>query len=1558
MSQIYLRCLFLSFCCVAWTGVWAQEVLITQGGTVNNCSGSFFDGGGQLSNHAAPGTREVITICSTGGDADLTHVQLAFSVIDIQGTLTFLNGPNESADTLRQLGRSNNGDRISISATAANASGCLTVIFESDGTKPGWEAEIRCIAACQPIIAELASSSPAPFPAMNGYIDLCVGDPLTLTGRGVYPENNTKYPQSDARSTFTWNFQDGTTASGQSVTHQFTEPGGYLIELDITDEKGCRNTNSLSQRVRVAGPPTVTADVASMPILCPGDALQLGLNGQATNDINFSVQATTMEFNARQPTSDSVAIPGNSDELTQSFLRLGDFAPGQRLSSADNIVEICVTLEHSFIGDLSLWVECPDGQRVNFLRVDPTGNGATNQRFGFPDRNPGGPGEPLTYCFSTAGTQTVAEVAQGLPSNPGAPPTMPPNIKYLPIEGNFDNFIGCALNGDWSLNVIDYFAEDDGTVFSWSIQFGDNLVPPRESYTIPVVSSFFANTGIYTNYAAEQVTYEANRPGYANQRIVSVDSVGCEHDTLIPVQVRSPYSPLCFACPPPAFLPEVDTVVCADASFTPDLFPTIFGQDERMRWEAFTDEAIQFRDHSAGSPYASVLTVTDHAPANINDPTADVPAVCLDYTGTGTLSGLEVALLSPAGRRMVLVPRGSLSGTTLTRCFTPDGSPAWEALRGTRFNGAWTLQLSDPNESSTGRLQSWSLDLVRRPTVSYSWTPTSADFSCTDCPNPTITPTADGRYTLNVRTGDGCFSRASINLTVNDFASTFAADVNDGCANQNNGSITLVPTGSVTGFSYLWSNGATTQSISGLAAGDYQLTITSSNGCFKEFAYRISPGAPLTVQPGEIKNVSCFDAADGSIRVSVSGGTPPFAYTWSDTAIGTDRTASGLSPAIYTLVVTDAAGCSSVFSQLITEPDSLEIRLTATPSSCRDGDDGTLSVLVEGGTPNYTYRWSNGASTASVDGVPAGVYTVTVTDTNGCEQVDSTVVDEPAAALSITLLELIAGCDGTSTTRATVVATGGGGGYTYLWSDLETGPSAIFLPDGEQSVSVTDANGCTAVLPVSVTSKPPVLPQIRLASDRACAPSTDQALEVEEVFSTYQWSTGATTPTLVGLKDGTTYRVTVTDTDGCAGSSSFVYRAPPSTTFDLAVTPVVCFGTPTGGLSVANVRGPGPGPYTFSWDAAADFTDGPTLVDRAAGNYVLSITDANDCTLDTMLTIPTPRPLGVSADTTLISCFAADDGAVSAIVSGGIAPYNYTWSTGATTPMLTDLGEGVYSLTVTDANDCLATVSAVLGSPVQIKVDATTIAGTCGGEASGRIDIISTGGREPYEYSINNSNFTNTPRKVGYTNGTYIIRVQDAAGCYGRDTVEVDNTPAFRIDVGPDIDLTFGDSVTLSAELTEPTGEIDYFWSGSYAGTLSCGECTNPVATPPYAIDYTLVAIDEAGCEATDRLTVRVQKIREVAVPTGFTPDDDGHNDRLLVHGRPGARVLEFLVFDRWGGLQFQDRDFEVNDPSRGWDGTGANTQAIDGGVYMYKLIVEYEDGSRETLSGQTTLIR
>jgi gliding motility-associated-like protein len=231
------------------------------------------------------------------------------------------------------------------------------------------------------------------------------------------------------------------------------------------------------------------------------------------------------------------------------------------------------------------------------------------------------------------------------------------------------------------------------------------------------------------------------------------------------------------------------------------------------------------------------------------------------------------------------------------------------------------------------------------------------------------------------------------------------------------------------------------------------------------------------------------------------------------------------------------------------------------------------------------------------------------------------------------------------------------------------------------------------------------------------------------------------------------------------------------------------------------------------------------------------------------------------------------------------------------------------------------------------------------------------GGIPPYQYSLDNETFNGTGTFLGIFAGTYPVYVRDAGGCAYELQVTVTEPDPISVDLGPDLDLTFGDSLQLEALISNAAGTVSYNWRGGYEGTLSCDSCAMPTVSPEFTIDYFLTVIDENGCVAEDRVRVNVRKDRVVAVPTAFTPNGDGNNDRLLVHGLPSTQVDVFRVFDRWGQLLFEDVDFPVNAADRGWDGFFRG-QPMQSGVYLWQAVILFPDGSEEVYSGQTTLIR
>jgi gliding motility-associated-like protein len=278
--------------------------------------------------------------------------------------------------------------------------------------------------------------------------------------------------------------------------------------------------------------------------------------------------------------------------------------------------------------------------------------------------------------------------------------------------------------------------------------------------------------------------------------------------------------------------------------------------------------------------------------------------------------------------------------------------------------------------------------------------------------------------------------------------------------------------------------------------------------------------------------------------------------------------------------------------------------------------------------------------------------------------------------------------------------------------------------------------------------------------------------------------------------------------------------------------------------------------------------------------------------------------------------------------------------------------------TVTDAQGCVKTIAAEITQPEPLLADVVVEDVACHGGRNGRISINMLGGTPGYQFSIDNRNFNGANIMAGMRAGYYVIYVKDAKGCTLLTEATIKEPEPFSVDAGQSsYTISLGDTLLLTAMAFNAQGSVEFVWSAQYGNTLSCTECDTTAARPTNQITYELYGVDAKGCEATDLVTVFVEKERIALVPTGFTPNQDGQNDRLLVHGRQGTKVRFFRVFDRWGQLIYQGNDFQVNDQASGWDGFFKGSPAQTG-VYIWHLEVEYPDGLVESYKGQTTLIR
>ncbi len=1571
----------------------AQDHLIS-GGDFSDCEGFFLDSGG-LDNGYGSNENYTITICPDGTTG--THVQLIFSRVDVvEGdSLCFFDGRDVTAPRLACVEDFRN-QGVVIQATAANNSGCLTVVFKSDGAGEGsgWSADVNCIQACQTIQSELVSTTPAASPADTGWIDICPGDRVSLSARGLYPQNGTLYNHSDLNSEFLWNFGDGSTAVGPNVTHEYRQSGGYIVQLTITDVRGCRSTNFINQRVRVSPKPTFAVGDNIPNEICSGDTIALNaIVNQINPAYSLSVTPNEATFQAGAVRSDSLALPDGGGSFYETSVSFQNFSPGQVVTNASDLSDICVNIEHTWLRDLEIELRCPNGQSIILHNFGGRSGSEVflGEPVDFDVTNPT-PGRGGDYCWTSDGTQTWLEYA-----NQYAPRTLPSGT-YKPYE-SFDGLIGCPLNGEWTIRVQDLWAIDNGYIFSWGINFDPNLFPQLERFTPQIVDFSWQNNP--TIFSLTQTDLDASplNAGQANYIFNITDDFGCAFDTSLNVTVLPPTHPNCRDCNE-NLRPVQDTVICENEDVAFNVAAGPVSEETVVAFESFPQYSFGFSNHPPGNPYEAVIKINSIFPNSITNVTQQIQSVCIDLE-TDFLGDIRIYLVSPSGKVLELTTGNGGSGDFYTNtCFSPTATTSittgaspftgtfrpegnWNVLNGSVVNGDWKLQVSDAlGNVELGILKSWSITFNSTNTVQYTWTPATG-LSCSNCPNPIARPTQTTTYIVQANDDYNCTASDTATITVirDAPAPTVTCGINaDSTAlvfdwtsvlGANSYEVNVIRNGvesgwqgPVNGLQYSADsliNNDTVQLNVRLYTGGQPLNCNIEIGS-ATCAFLI---CELDVDSITTTPVDCFGNNTGTASIFVSGGTGNYSYLWTDTLRQIEQTAIFLEAGTYRVTVRDENNCIAVRDIEVRQPEAIAINTAVTDALCVGDANGKIVANITGGVGPYKYDWSNNQTSKDAVNLTAGQYTLNVTDGNGCQSKVTATVNEPDAPVSLTLTQTFQGCFGTRSNEVTATPAGGiGSGYTYRWNNGQTTAVVGNLDSVIYTVTVADANGCEASESIKLQDLAPITVNM-IQSLPTCNGYTDGALGVNIVTGgagqnendyTFRWSNGQTGNAIKNLAGGVTYTVTVTDIQGCTSISARLLEEPPKISFEIKVTEPLCFGDDNGTATITDLKGQG-NTFTFRWDQNAKNQITQTATNLVAGNYTVTITDAKGCTNTGVAAVRQPSKIETLFDVVDNKCFGEDKGSVVANVKGGTPGYTYTWNNGVTVAKLSDLPAGNYTLTITDANNCIHTTQAVVNQPNQLTAEFKVTDPTCFGDRDGNIKVTPLGGTAPYQYSLDNKNFTSTSTFIALKANDYKIYVKDANGCTFLDRVAVNEPPKFLVDAGDDsYVILLGDSLQLTANSINGQGFVSYVWSAPYGNTLSCTECETTTASPQDMIIYELYGIDEKGCEATDKLTIVVQKIREVAVPTGFTPNSDGSNDLLRVHGLDGTKVRVFRVYDRWGELLYEFGDFMVNDEA-GWDGTFRG-EPMGTGVYIWYLEVEYLDGMTESLHGQTTLIR
>lgn len=640
------------------------------------------------------------------------------------------------------------------------------------------------------------------------------------------------------------------------------------------------------------------------------------------------------------------------------------------------------------------------------------------------------------------------------------------------------------------------------------------------------------------------------------------------------------------------------------------------------------------------------------------------------------------------------------------------------------------------------------------PSYSYSWSngATSSDIN-------NLQP---GIYSITITDANGC-TKSSNDFVLGTLLPIVTGTIGNATCSQANGYILTSVSGGTPAYTYSWSNGSTNSFLNNLIPGSHTVTVTDASGCFSSAFYTISGTTKPDVSATETPS-TC--SVGGSINAVATGGSPGYSYLWSTGA--TTTTISNAIPASYTITVTDANGCTNKTVSTVTGvATGTIVVLTKTSFTC-DKSNGSITASVTSGTPVYTYSWSNGLTTQSISGLSGGTYEVTVTDVNGCTAGSVSTVSgtsNPTLVLTSTD-EYCALSDGS------VSASAGGGlsPYTYSWSNSEISQTISNLTAATYTLTLTDANGCQQVktsIVGSISAMP--IASVSVISNVSCNGGND-GIALANVSGggyspfSYSWSSGANTKTANSLS-AATYTVTCSDSKGCTSISTAVITEPSALLLLSSKTNLACGGSSTG--SATATVGGGTAPFTYSW---SNGNVGSGINGLTAGNYAVTVTDANGCTAGSSVNITEPNPL-VLAKSVVTPLCGSGNGSVDIYVSGGSSPYDCLWSTGASTSTITAISAGSYSASVTDASGCTAVLVIILQTSPPPTIVTSVTPATCGFN-NGAIASTASGGTSPYIYSW--SDGATTSSVSGLQAATYTLTVTEANGCLGITTATVD----------------------------------------------------------------------------------------------------------------------------------------------------------------------------------------
>lgn len=1114
--------LFLMFLLFALHGKTQVDVIMSpavNGQTFNTCSGTLYASGGVSGVGYQNGENVTVIICpDTPGDVitldfivfNLSNQNTATPPANNADNFSVYDGNSTAAPSMGTYGGTQLQGLI-VTCTSFNTSGCLTLVFNSNSAGTGnFAATITCSTPCQRPIAVLSA------PTVDS-MGICQGDQVTFNGTPSFAAPGFNIVQ------YKWNFDDGTidSTSGPIVTHTFNNAGEYRVDLFLLDDNGCAATNRVTVKVLVGTTPTFTGTTPNQTI-CLGESVCL----------NGVVNATTFTGLPYNNLGGPTYLPDNVGQCFESTIDFNVFNPGQTLNNINDLLSICVNMEHSYIGDLVASIYCPNGTQVVLYQQGGGWNSLGEPIDVSGPNDP--PGVGYDYCWAPnapLGTWAQCGNAGATPNLitlPNGVPTLAPGTysSLNPLSG----LVGCPLNGVWTLEFCDLWGADDGWVFDWSLNFNPALFPEITEFT-PVYgqncdSTFWQadnaqSQAIITSTSGNcnQICLTPSAQGTYSYTYHATDNFGCSYDTTITVTVT-----------PPIF-PDAGPNLVACPNVPIQLNAAVPNTGTTCNW------TFQFFDSWGDGWNGASMTVTiNGVPTNYTmatgtqiTHTVSIPAgatIQISYTGGSWESEVSYVITDCNGQVVLnngpFPPTGiiytGMNGLAMVYQWTPTtglsnpnianpmatvNSPTWYYVSvfeqghplcaqmdsvfidinpavNAGTNGAVTICYNDPGFDMFPYIGG-------NPNTSGSWF--SPTFTSTSAIFDPAAFTTGGVFSYIVPANAGCpADTATVTVTVLPSTDPLCCQVtftethiNASCNAVCDGTITLASQQPGTEFSFDDGITFTFDSVmTNLCAGTYNVAVRLGS-CLNSMQVVITQPTALVVNVGSIQNVTCFGGTNGSLTATASGGTAPYTYLWDDNCNQTTAVASSncITAGNYCVTVTDNNGCTAQDCDVVTEPTDLSLSFMIVDVSCFGSCDGNATVIPSGGVGPYSYNWNGipgtNNSTTQATGLCAGTFNLVVTDANGCqEDTLSWVVNQPPQISISSVVVVNETCFGLCDGSISINAPNGvlfsiDGGTSFQPNGMFVG-----LCVGNYSIVVRDINDCSTTSTATITGPPPV----------------------------------------------------------------------------------------------------------------------------------------------------------------------------------------------------------------------------------------------------------------------------------------------------------------------------------------------------------------------------------------------------------------------------------------------------------------------------------------------------